>query len=53
MQLGMTRDDFKIDITVDKDKRTITVSDNGIGMTKPTNWNQNLGVIARSGSLQV
>ncbi len=49
--LGMTRDDFKIDITVDKDKRTITVSDNGIGMTADE-LESNLGVIARSGSLK-
>ena len=46
---GMTREDFKIEIEVDKDKRTLTISDNGIGMTKDELEN-NLGVIAKSGS---
>ena len=46
---GMTREDFKIEIDVDKDKRTLTISDNGIGMTKDELEN-NLGVIAKSGS---
>ncbi len=50
-QVGLTRDDFKIEINVDKDKRTITISDNGIGMTKEE-LESNLGVIARSGSEQ-
>ncbi|MEL4107045.1 molecular chaperone HtpG [Oscillospiraceae bacterium WX1] len=50
-KVGLTRDDFKIDITVDKEKRTLTVSDNGIGMTAEE-LESNLGVIARSGSLQ-
>jgi molecular chaperone HtpG len=50
-KVGLTRDDFKISITVDKEKRTITISDNGIGMTAEE-LEQNLGVIARSGSLQ-
>ena len=46
---GMTREDFKIEIEIDKDKRTLTISDNGIGMTKDELEN-NLGVIAKSGS---
>jgi molecular chaperone HtpG len=50
-KVGLNRDDFKIEITVDKDKRTLTVSDNGIGMTAEE-LESNLGVIARSGSLQ-
>lgn len=50
-QVGLDRSDFKIHITVDKDNRTITVSDNGIGMTEEELEN-NLGVIAKSGSLQ-
>ena len=33
-KVGLDRGDYRIRITVDKDKRTITVSDNGIGMTK-------------------
>ena len=45
----MDRKDFYIDITVDKDARTITVSDNGIGMDRDDLEN-NLGVIASSGS---
>ena len=49
--VGMSRDDFRIRIKVDKDVRTISVSDNGIGMNK-AEMESNLGVIARSGSLQ-
>ena len=45
----LDRKDFHIDITVDKDARTITVSDNGIGMDRDDLEN-NLGVIASSGS---
>ena len=48
-KVGMNRGDFFIEISVDKDKRTITVSDNGIGMDKDELEN-NLGVIAASGS---
>ena len=49
--MGLSRDDFRIRIRVDKDARTVTVSDNGIGMNK-AEMESNLGVIARSGSLQ-
>ena len=49
--VGLNRSDFKIVITADKDAKTITVSDNGIGMTEEELEN-NLGVIAKSGSLQ-
>ena len=49
--VGMNRSDFKIHLSVDKEERTLTVSDNGIGMTAEELEN-NLGVIARSGSLQ-
>ena len=49
--VGMSRDDFRIVITPDADSRTITVSDNGIGMTKE-DMEANLGVIAHSGSLK-
>ena len=45
----MTRKDFKIELSADKDARTITVADNGIGMDKEDLEN-NLGVIASSGS---
>ena len=41
--------DHDIHITLDKKKRTITISDNGIGMSKEDLVN-NLGTIARSGS---
>nr|WP_325304970.1 molecular chaperone HtpG [uncultured Oscillibacter sp.] len=47
--VGMDRGDFKIEITVDKDARTLTVSDNGIGMDK-ADLENNLGIIASSGS---
>ena len=49
--VGMSRGDFKIEIAADKDKRTLTVSDNGIGMNKEDLEN-NLGIIASSGSLR-
>ena len=45
------RSDYKITVSVDKKARTVTVSDNGIGMTKEE-LEKNLGTIARSGSLQ-
>lgn len=48
--VGMSRDDFAIEITADKEKRTLTLSDNGCGMTKEELEN-NLGTIAKSGSL--
>ena len=48
-KVGLNRGDFKIEITADKDARTLTVSDNGIGMDKEELEN-NLGVIASSGS---
>ena len=47
--VGMDRGDFKIEITVDKNQRLLTVSDNGVGMDKEDLEN-NLGVIASSGS---
>ena len=50
-KVGMNRSDFRIDIQIDKDGGTITVSDNGIGMTKDE-LESNLGVIAGSGSLK-
>ncbi len=48
---GLNRSDFAIEIKADKDARTLTVSDNGIGMTAEE-LDNNLGVIAKSGSLQ-
>ena len=49
--VGMSREDFEILVTVDESARTITVSDNGIGMDKEA-LEQNLGTIAKSGSYQ-
>lgn len=49
--VGMSRADYKIDIIPDKEARTLTVRDNGIGMTMEECEN-NLGVIAKSGSLK-
>ena len=48
-KVGLSRSDYHIDIIVDKNERTITVRDNGIGMTQEEAEN-NLGVIAKSGS---
>lgn len=48
-KVGMNRDDYKIEVLTDKDARTITVRDNGIGMTLEE-AEQNLGIIAKSGS---
>ncbi len=49
--LGITRDDLQINLSFDKDARTITIEDNGIGMNKDELEN-NLGVIAQSGSFK-
>ena len=48
---GMNRSDFEIRLSVDEDRRVLTISDNGIGMTREELEN-NLGTIAKSGSLQ-
>ncbi len=50
-KVGLNREDFKIVVVPDKEARTLTVSDNGIGMTQEEMEN-NLGTIAKSGSLQ-
>ncbi|MBQ3937282.1 MAG: molecular chaperone HtpG [Ruminococcus sp.] len=47
--VGMNKSDFAINLSVDKEKRTLTISDNGIGMTEEDLEN-NLGTIANSGS---
>ena len=47
--VGMNREDFCIRLKADKEKKTLTVSDNGIGMTADE-MESNLGVIAKSGS---
>ena len=49
--VGMSREDFAIDLRADKKLGLLTVSDNGIGMSREE-MEQNLGTIARSGSLQ-
>ena len=48
--VGLSRGDFQITITPDKEARTLTVSDNGIGMDR-ADMEENLGTIAKSGSL--
>lgn len=48
-KLNMSREDFKIFIKPDKENRTLTITDNGIGMDKDDLEN-NLGTIASSGS---
>ena len=42
-------DKFRIDISIDKDNRTLTINDNGIGMTYEE-VDDNIGTIAKSGS---
>jgi len=49
-QLTFNQADYYIKVTADKDSRTLTITDTGIGMTKEDLEN-NLGVIAKSGSL--
>ncbi|MBP3380380.1 MAG: molecular chaperone HtpG [Ruminococcus sp.] len=50
-KVGLSKDDFAIWITADKDSRTLKITDNGIGMTAEELEN-NLGTIANSGSLK-
>ena len=50
-KVGIKRDEFAIRLVLDKEKRLLTVSDNGIGMDREDLEN-NLGVIASSGSLK-
>lgn len=47
--MKIDHDDFKIEIVIDKEKRTLTIRDNGCGMTEEELEN-NLGTIAQSGS---
>ena len=49
-KVGVSRDDLAITITRDETNRTLTVSDNGIGMSRE-DMEENLGTIAKSGSL--
>jgi len=49
-KVGLNRDDFAITVTRDQDNRVLTVSDNGIGMSKEE-MEENLGTICKSGSL--
>ncbi len=50
-KVGIKRKEFKITIVPDKTARTLTISDNGVGMTMEE-LESNLGTIAKSGSLQ-
>ena len=47
--VGLSREDFKINLTLDKENRKIVIEDNGIGMDKD-DLDKNLGTIASSGS---
>ena len=49
--VGMNRGDFEITVLINKENRTITVSDNGIGMNAE-DMEKNLGIIANSGSFK-
>ena len=49
-KVGINRDEFAITITRDPENRILTVSDNGIGMSKEE-MEENLGTIAKSGSV--
>ena len=49
--VGLGKDDFAVEISVDKGERTFTISDNGIGMTEQE-LEDNLGTIANSGSFK-
>ena len=49
-KVGLNRDQFAITITRDEENRTLTISDNGIGMSR-ADMEENLGTIAKSGSL--
>ncbi len=49
--VGLNKDDFAIELAADKDNRTLTISDNGIGMTEQE-LEDNLGTIANSGSFK-
>lgn len=50
-KVGINKDEFAIKISADKDSGTLTISDNGIGMTEEELENH-LGIIANSGSLK-
>ena len=49
--VGMNRSDFEITVLINKENRTITVADNGIGMNAE-DMEKNLGIIANSGSFK-
>ncbi|MBQ5346891.1 MAG: molecular chaperone HtpG, partial [Ruminococcus sp.] len=48
-KVGLSREDFKINLTLDKENRILKIEDNGIGMDKD-DLDKNLGTIASSGS---
>ncbi|MPQ43086.1 molecular chaperone HtpG [Clostridium tarantellae] len=49
--ISFNKEDYYLKVKIDKDNRTLTISDTGIGMTK-AELEDNLGTIAKSGSLQ-
>ena len=50
-KVGLSREDFRINLTIDKENRLLIVEDNGIGMDKD-DLDNNLGTIANSGSFK-
>ena len=48
--VDISKDEFKIEVSYDKDEKTLTISDNGIGMDKDE-LDSNLGTICESGSM--
>jgi len=48
--IDMNRSDFKIELIADEEAKTLTIRDNGIGMSRQE-MEENLGTIAHSGSL--
>ena len=49
-KIDLNKDDFRIKIDIDKKKKTLTISDNGLGMNEKE-LEENLGTIAQSGTL--
>ena len=50
-KVGLNRSDFRITLETDSEAKTLTISDNGIGMNK-ADMEENLGTIAHSGSFK-
>ncbi|HZK21552.1 MAG TPA: molecular chaperone HtpG [Oscillospiraceae bacterium] len=48
-EIEVSKSELKIELSIDKEKRVLTISDNGVGMTKKE-LDDHLGIIAKSGS---